>query len=186
MQQQHAAGENRTVWLGREERAAKNGDGENAGPVRPRSWGSRLVDGFFLTSTTVCFAAAICALARIHFLLVQDLLGLGDLVLLLAVGACFTLLGSLAAHALRDHSVGDPAAARRLLLPALGVCWVLLAVATFGRFDAGVPRDYLRVVSAVLVVALGLLIVIDSRPSASRRRSACDPALRPPPPDSRC
>jgi len=70
-------------------------------PRKPLTWRDRIVESCYVAGAMVCFAAAIIAVARIHFLLEQDLLSLLEFAGLLAVAAGCALLGRLVVQALR-------------------------------------------------------------------------------------
>ena len=75
-------------------------------PVLPEpGWRDQMVNGFLLASVTLCFMGTIIFAALIHLLLLYDLLGGVVLLLLLALGFCFALLGWFAVSVLRTRVV---------------------------------------------------------------------------------
>lgn len=91
----------------------------------------------FLAVATLCFVAAVVALARIHFLLDQDRLTLRDFVPLLALCAGFAWLGCSVVLALQARLRGEPIWPRWIRLPSIAA---LFSSALGSRSDSDPSR----------------------------------------------
>jgi hypothetical protein len=151
----------------RSQSAAPATGGAPPRPMRRIDWRVRCVDALVFTGAALLFMAAILSLSLLHYLLVHERLPAGGAVVLLVLCLSFALLGRFALSLLRARLVCEPAYARRVLVPALCVSFILLVAATFGRLPVDGVLVFVRCFGAALVVLLALCFVRAQRESVA-------------------